>query len=407
VTTTLTTPGAESLATDPSPRRGSDGPAPASARPWRGACLTALWVWLASHLAMVLLSVVARLPRGSSGGPLSRLLYDWQWGDSDHYVFLAQHGYGLKWEETAFFPVYPLLIRAFDAVVPGNGFVASLVVSSLAGYATLALMHRLTAYELGEEIAGRAVYYMAAFPLAFFLNIGFNTSVYLLAVLGALYCARRGVWWAAGLCAGVASGTRSAGVIVGLVLLYEYLRQRRWRLRAVRADVLFLGLAPSGLVAFTAFCWWKFGNPREYMSSQGYWGRRLGPPWEGFWLVLRHIRDFPALNDRTIHNLVDVGFGLAGVVLVALCLVGPWRLRGDQGYLKVYAVLALLVALMFPVHGLSPMLSTGRFVLEILPIFMVLAKIGANRRLEPLYVMPAIAMQAIWMALLLNNVGGD
>jgi hypothetical protein len=53
------------------------------------------------------------------------------------------------------------------------------------------------------------------------------------------------------------------------------------------------------------------------------------------------------------------------------------------------------------------MLSTGRFVLEILPIFMVLAKIGANRRLEPLYVMPAIAMQAIWMALLLNNVGGD
>src|SRR5262249_8923742 len=150
----------------------------------------------------------------------------------------------------------------------------------------LVIMHRLAEYELGERLAGRTLYYLVVYPLAFFLNIGFNTSVYLLCVVVTLYASRRGIWWLASIAAGIARGPRSAGVVLAAVILYEYLRQRQWRLRKIRADILWLVLAPSGLVAFSFYCWRRLGHPFQFSTAQGYWARKLGPPWEGFWLVL-------------------------------------------------------------------------------------------------------------------------
>jgi hypothetical protein len=251
------------------------------------------------------------------------------------------------------------------------------------------------------------VYYLAVFPLAFFLSIAYNTSLYVLLALGALYLMRRGRWWAAGICGAVASGTRSAGILLAAVMLYEYLRQRQFRIRAVRADLLAVALVPAGLVAFSVYCWIRLGDPLRFSHAQGYWKRELEFPWEAFSRSLELFVPDPSLEQDAVHNFVDLSFGVFGVVMLILCVVGPWRLRADQFYLVLFAGLTLLLGLAFPAGYDNPLLSIGRFVLEMVPVFLVLAKMGASRVFERLYVMPALAMQAAKMIMLLNGVHAD
>ena len=59
---------------------------------------------------------------------------------------------------------------------------------------------------------------------------------------------------------------------------------------------------------------------------------------------------------------------------------------------------------MLPFGGDTPLHGVPRYALELLPVFIVLARIGANRYLERFYLMPAIAVQATLLLAFFNDV---
>src|SRR5512137_431062 len=100
--------------------------------------------------------------------------------DAHWYLDVAARGYALRGplasvqSNVAFFPLYPWLVRALAAVLPGSGeaslFVAGLLVSNAALLGGLWIAWRIARDATDEETAGRTVLYLLLFPAGFVLS---------------------------------------------------------------------------------------------------------------------------------------------------------------------------------------------------------------------------------------------
>jgi Gpi18-like mannosyltransferase len=405
------TAGTAGPATGPATGAGAGGP---RGRPWRRAALAGGSCWAAAATAYALITLLARLPNGQQGPAAGGLLSQWAQWDTTHYLIIAEHGYHELPESPAFFPLYPLLIRLTDLVLPGGALVAALAVANLACAGALVVLYRLVE-ELDPRLAARTMFYLIAFPTGFFLCAGYNESLFLLLTFGAFLAMRRGAWWWAGGLAGLASATRMYGVLLGLAFLAEYLRQHGYRLGGwrltglgpqVRWDrhVFAVTLVPTGLLAYAAWCWIDLGDPLAFSHAQAEWGRRLSVPWLGLSQAVGYAVSHPLLDPYSIRNLLDVTSMVGFAVLLTLCLVGRWRLPVEQRYLLGFAVPNLALMLWLPVERITPLQSAPRYALELLPAFLLLARWGARASVDRLYLLTAVSLQVV---LLLSFLHGE
>ncbi|MFF5077571.1 mannosyltransferase family protein [Actinoplanes sp. NPDC000266] len=359
-------------------------------RPWRSALLAGLAVWSASavvHLVVGALAWLAYEGDGPAPDPWS-IVMAWNGWDAGHYVRIAEGGYHLGPGFPAFFPLYPMLINLF-----GGGPAAALFVANAAAFGALVLLYRLADYEFGPRVARRAAWYLAVFPMGFFLFIGYNESLFLLLVVGALYAARRGHWWLAGTLGAFSSATRLFGVLLIAPLAVEYLRQTKWR---IRTDVLGLALVPLGVVGYSVYCWIELGSPVQFSIAQDEWGRRYTFPGEAWLISVRQIAE--PLDKATISAVLDAGTVLVAVALLILCLKGPYRFRRDQLYLVVQGGITLVMLMSTEVGGRS-MQSAARYAMEAVAIFLVLARMGAHPVVDRTVLVVGAALHAVFLVI--------
>jgi mannosyltransferase PIG-V len=369
-------------------------------RPWRSAALAALAVWSASVVVHLMVGALAWLTdKGGEPAPgLWSVALGWNGWDAGHYVRIAESGYHLGPGFPAFFPLYPMLIHVLDPVLPGGDLVSALVVANAAAFGALALLYRLADYEFGPRVAQRAAWYLAAFPMGFFLFIGYNESLFLLLAVGALYAGRRGHWWLAGTLGALSSATRLFGVLLIAPLAVEYLRQVGWRPRRIRPDVLGLAVVPLGVVGYSIYCLVELGSPVQFSIAQDQWGRRYTFPGEAWLISVRQIAGHGALDQATLGAILDAGTILIAVVLLILCVTGPFKFRRDQLYLVVQAGITLVMLMSTEVGGRS-MQSAARYAMEAAAIFLVLARMGANQLVDRAVLMIGAALQAVFLVI--------
>ncbi len=386
----------------------------ADARPWRTATIIGSATWLAAAVTYLLVTVLSWMIPDKPGPAMSRLYQAWDHWDTGYYMRISQLGYTADRSDThAFFPLYPILLRCVDAIVPGPTLVATLVLANMCCLGALVVLHRFVASEFGSTVASRTLLFLMAFPTAFFLSAGYNASLFLLLSVSALYCLRSGLFWSAGAIGALASATRLTGALLVLPFVIEYARQRGWRLPSTRAswrgvldrEAAAVLLIPAGVGAFAMFCWVQFGHPLDFLHAQRYWGRHFAMPWDTFGEALGVVSRQPmVLYQATLHNIIDIAFAAIAIVLLTLCVVGPWRFRRDQLFLVAYSGAVLLSVLVGPNAGLFPMMSVPRYVLELVPAFILLARLGASRVFERIYLLPAVGLQAVFLLTFLNNV---
>jgi hypothetical protein len=377
-------------------------------RPWRRAFRAAGVLWVISHVGYAVLFSVAFWRNGRAPG-LRNLLAPWNQWDSTWFVRIASEGYtdqhcdaaGCK---AAFFPVYPMLVHGADFVLPGGALPAALAVSSVTMLAALAVLYRLLDSEFGGTIADRAVWYMIAFPTAFFLAIGYNESLFLLLAVASIYRMRRGDWLFAGLLAGLAAATRSVGLLLLAPFIFEYIRQHG---RRVRPSALAVLLIPAGLGAFMLYTWVTMHDAFAFSHAQKQWGRKIDWPWISFVQTARNLHHTrPVLGPNGAHLILELWVALAMIALVVLAFVGPWRMRRDQWALPVFAaalILAMISVPSFRPDTPFPLMSSPRLAIEVFPAFVVLARIGANRTADRLYLVVALALQGAAVVQFLNG----
>jgi Mannosyltransferase (PIG-V) len=375
---------------------------PTMRREWLQSALTGYWVLLVGLVAFAFTSAVAWLPfdglEGKGGPPPATpatLLTMWNRWDTVWYTIIADAGYEYDSRATAFFPLYPMLIRILNPVVPGGSFEAGIVVAVLSTLAALILVHRLAAEMLGPAHALRTTYYLLAFPTGFYLVAAYNESLFIALAVASLYCMRRRHWWMAGVFAGFASATRMAGVMLALAFVYEYLRQRGWRWRETKLDALALLLVPSGLAVYMFYCFRTFGDPLHFLESGKAWFRY---GYQGPWMTVYEVGDLirrtePLFGPTNIRNIINLTVALVTLTLLALALVGPWKLGKDHAYLVVFAATIILMPLSNPIRSDYPLSSMWRYALECTVAFMVLARMGRNRVVDRGYLTAALMVQ--------------
>lgn len=382
-------------------------PRPRLADPARAAALRDVWrvlwtsraiVWIAGVAAVVALGRSGQWPLfdpsgltapfGPVGDALVAPAARW---DATWYLGIAIDGYSEP-TRTAFFPLYPLLVRAVGAPGAAVGddrsayLLAGIAVSLAAFGAALYFVRRLAALELGDEVARTTTWLVALFPTAFAFSAVYTESLFLATSAGSLYAARLGRWRWAGIAGLLAAATRSTGVLLVVPLAIMWLRGRPRR----RRDVAWIALVPAGLLAFLVYLAFATGDPWTPFSAQDAWYRELAGPWGGAWGGARaawegvrqlvsgsreHVYFAAAAGDpfvvaaHNVGNFLFLGFA-------ALAVVGALR-RLPLAY-GAWAVLAVAVPLSYPV-GPEPLASLPRYLAVVFPVHMWLAAWATDR----------------------------
>ena len=295
----------------------------------------------------------------------------WQRFDTNWYLKIAERGYSND-GSTAFFPIYPFLVRLFAFVVK-DVVLASRLVALLALIAALALFYKIATEYADRTVANRAILYWLIFPTAFFLFASYTESSYLLFILASFFYARRKKWIGAAVFGILAALTRIVGFTIFIPLLYMWWvqnRPRRWR------DAFAILLIPivTGIYLLPTL---------QSSLLPGQWHPRLVFPWE-------HFSELGILITNHLVSSIDIFNTLATILFGVLCIIIFWKMPLELGF---YSVLMFIPSLLRLNPG-QPFVSMMRYVLVIFPAFILLGKWG-----EKIWVNRAIVYLSFPLAL--------
>lgn len=282
---------------------------------------TRIGLWVTAYCARWIFA-----PDGSAHRPES-VMAPWMRWDATFYRRIAQHGYfppgqgpGTQgWDNReAFFPGYPMALRAVHLVVP-SWTAAGLLISFAAGAVAVLALARIAGLDLapgdgaepgagwpfGHRDAGRSsgkgdggapgpgrgdrhrdaarrtVLFFLLSPCAIFLAIGYTEALFLAFALPAWLAARRRNWAAAGVLAALATTVRVNGVFLGLAIgvqLLLGLRAAGWGRTLRELPWIALPAVPPLL-----YTWFLHAHTGDWMAwkhaeNRG-WYRDFHPPW--------------------------------------------------------------------------------------------------------------------------------
>lgn len=287
-------------------------------------------VVLATRILFLVLAYAGSyfLSPDTEGAPELGFFDIWLRWEGIRFLAVADHGYvgpESTPNATAFFPLFPLLLRALTAIgIPG--VLAGMLISAVASWVALAYLYLLSE-EHGRGTGRRAVLYLALFPTAVFLIAPYSESLFLAGAIAAFYYARRERWHLVGIPAAVAMGARFAGVFLLAGLVVEFLRQRPSspaRMANASLSVL-IGLLP--LLGYAAFLSQAKGDPFYFFVDQRLgWGRAFTGPLASLATSIGNLDLTDSANMMMSYRLELAGaaFGIA--------LVGWAMARREWGY---------------------------------------------------------------------------
>ncbi|MCX4824523.1 glycosyltransferase family 39 protein [Streptomyces sp. NBC_01142] len=244
--------------------------------------LTRIGLWITAYCTGLLFP--DRRDAKEPGPMLSR----WEQWDWHHFQHIAQYGYFNDAESTpqhpdnraAFFPGFPLLLRAVHLVTPG-WTVAGLLISLVAGAVAMLALARIAHLTAGTAAGQRAVLLVLVSPCAVFLAAGYTESLFLALALPAWLGAKRGRWALAAILTACATTTRVSGLFLAAAVAVEFLLardgRRTWR------SLPWLALPALPALVYT---WYLHGLTGDWMAwkhaQERGWHREFHPPWEAW-----------------------------------------------------------------------------------------------------------------------------
>ncbi len=386
--------------------------------PWALPLLTfqPVSVWLGARIALTLLALLAGLmlpsiaPRGTAnwygtpGGPeltpfVDRIAGVWTRWDGQWYLKIATEGYDKNDGSAAFYPLYPWLVK-LTGLLAGERYIwAGILLSSLFFLGALVLLHRLVRLDFHPEDAGRSVFYLAAFPMAFFFWSVYTEALFLLLAVAALLAVRTRRWWWAALIISFAIWTRTTGLLLLLPLAWELWlayhppmpgdprampppRPSRWTLPSVALPVL-------SIFGLFAWVWITFGDPLASLKAQGIWNRSFSWPWETIGNAVRVATQMPFQYQVENQSWTYLG------ALVFSLIMGVLALRWLRGSYNIYLWAGIIFSL-FSAAPRNPLLSYPRFLIVLFPAFIALALVGRNRYAHQIITWVSLLLLALY-----------
>ncbi|MEU8520070.1 mannosyltransferase family protein [Streptomyces sp. NPDC048577] len=298
-----------------------------------------LWLYLLTRISLWVTAYCTRwlFPGRSDTRAAGSVLAAFEQWDWHHYLHIARDGYfpepagGGSGQDDgdnreAFFPGFPLALRAVHAMVP-HWTGAGLLISFVAGAVAVLALARLARWYLPDPRAGRrTVLLFLLSPCAVFLAAGYTEALFLALALPAWLAALRHRWpLAAGLTT-LATTVRVSGLFLAAAVAVHFLLAVRSRgdLRAL--PWLALPAVPAALYA-----WYLHAHTGDWLAwnhaQERGWYRAFHTPWESWSVTWDAAFDGVHTTGYAVMFQAELLSMVAGLVL---CCVQLRRRRWSE-----------------------------------------------------------------------------
>lgn len=346
---------------------GPAAPVPTAAMTWRSGLGLALSLHVLVRATGLL--VLKLMADTAHVDPVERLsIWDGGW-----YLRIAESGYAgvldLSTEHTgslAFYPLYPMLIRAVHAGTGLDAVTAGVLLSELAAAIAAVGMYVLSCRLWTPRVGVALVLLWSAQPLSIVLSMLYTEALFTALAVWALVFLHRRSWLTAGVLALLAGLSRTSGLGVGVAVaayaLWLWLRGQQRSGRQLIAAVLALAGTPL---------WWLWVGQHVgrfdawFLIQDKIWGSR----WDWGYAVTDLGRK---LFTQEVRYSSDAAFVITVtyvLLILAVLLLAEAAARRLWWPLLVYAV--ALLALTLGSDGLVN--AKPRFLVPIFPLLVPLA----------------------------------
>lgn len=349
--------------------------------------LVVLWRIVLWGIEMIAPHIVPQHP--GYIGPIS-----WANHDGIHYLAIASSGYFQYGE--AFFPLYPMVIRIFADMTGFSPWYVGSWVSYICFTVGLCLLYKIL---LKQDIhaAWRTIVFILVFPTSFFFTAVYTEGLFFLLCIASWYAARNRQWVWSGIYGALASATRLQGVLLLVLVLYEYMRvYKKSYSRSILWPVV---LIPAGLLVYMAYLYTRTGDPLMFFHVQPAFGaNRSGDgiillP-QVIWRYMKIIwtaflQPTPVSYAISVLEYISVVFGY-GLLIYGFCK------KINPSYL-IYGLLALTVPTLTGTFS-----SVPRYMVTIFPLFIILGTIR-TKTFSSLYIAVCVILQIVLSALFVEG----
>ncbi|MFD7361548.1 hypothetical protein ACFWAC_23090 [Streptomyces sp. NPDC059885] len=310
--------------------------------------------------------------QASEGGkPLVTLMgYVW---DAQWYMGIAQNGYGQaelipgygggpagRWQDLAFFPLYPAVVRAAGELLPMTLVGTALLITCVSSCVAAWGIHALGTVLHGKRVGLLLVILWGLLPQAFIQSMAYPEAMFTALCAWSLYALVTQRLIPASLLAVAAGLTRPLGIaVVAAVVITALLASPRGR-RTLSAILI----APLGLLSYFVWAGVCTGRPLGYFDVQRDWKTHVDFGESVIAATTRVAAGHVSAVEQTSVLIV-----MAGLVLL-------WALLSSRPPAAVIVFTLVLAAVAFGVSGfiqIKPRFLLPGFTL-LLPAATALAK---------------------------------
>ncbi|MFC4034492.1 hypothetical protein ACFO3J_23885 [Streptomyces polygonati] len=339
---------------------------------WRAAW-RALLVFAVARVAGLIVVTLWAHRRGTH--PRDALGLDW---DGLWYHRIADWGYGtfipgwetpgLRYSDLAFFPLYPMTVRAVDTVLPVGSVTSALLVAWLSAGLAAWGVFAVVDHCYGRRVATALVLVWGLLPHAVVLTMAYTEPMMCALAAWALYATITRRWLTAGLLSVLAGLCRpnaaAVAAAVTVTVLADAWRRRRTGLPQQPRAWVAAVLAPLGWLGYVGWVGRQTGGgPRDIATGYFAVQRRWGSQYD-FGVYAAHYLKQLVLDPASLTAYLSAALCAAALALLVLALLDRMPLP-----LLVYSAVLVVIAL----GGANFFSCKPRFLLPAFPLLVPLA----------------------------------
>ena len=302
------------------------------------------------------------------------LLAPWYRWDAVWFLKIAQEGYGVADGRSAYYPLYPTLIRLVGDLLGHNYLLSGLLVSNLATWLALILLYAITQRHYSDSVARKTVIALTLYPFYIYNLIYYADSLLLLFSLATFWALETKRWGWVGVFASLAVLSKLPGIVLLAPIGWEFLAQRR---RLLSKDLFGVLAIPLTIAVWTVLLRLigsevnliDFSSPTSILtpiltpSFQQRFQASMVFPWDGLILGIQAIS---ALWGRVLVLTVTMDM----VMVVVFSLAIPFTLKLPRYSYFIYAVGLYLMNLTLVAESF-PLVDFPRRMMVAFPVFIV------------------------------------
>lgn len=329
-------------------------------------------IWILSRLLILLalwgIAPLLEVPSGHIQPAID--LQAFAWWDGEWYLKIATQGYEYiddgQQHSVAFFPIFPLLINLLTRF-GSSPELAGVLINNCAFFGAMCFLYQWVKSSNGIGAAKWSTAVLSWCPYSLYGTVIYTEGLFLLLTIVTLQAFEKQEYLKMSLLGIVATATRGPGVVMMPAFLLLSWRENREKI----ADFASFAIA-GGILLYSLYCWWNFGDPLAFVKVQAAWGRSRTIDLLDWWRILMYMAiGVPNYDAGGIQEIAHplAFFSLCAIAYAlwkfrdrlgsispyggAFLILILWLLGGDP-FLTIFMVLGGIVLLWFTRKELSP-----------------------------------------------------